>query len=215
MENTIERLLTDYAQLKVVCDDIEKAVLMIEESIRNGGKVLLCGNGGSAADCEHIMGELLKEFKIKRGINEKNIEKFEKLSVSKDEYQNYCEGIPAISLVNSVAYSTAFINDMNADYLFGQQVYVIGQHGDILFAISTSGNSRNVVHAVKVAKVKGMKVIGLTGESGGQMKQYCDVCISVPSNDTARIQEMHMPIYHTICEKLELDLVNQSIQWDE
>ena len=166
---------------------------------------MICGNGGSAADCEHIVGELMKGFCLPRSLS----------SADQDHLVTTCGedavflgnklqyGLPALSLVSHSSLITAIANDLDTDIIFAQQIWGIGKAGDILLAISTSGNSRNVVLAAKVARAKRITVIGLTGEGGGLLAPYCDILIDVPSDDVARIQEMHLPIYHKICQSIE------------
>lgn len=204
----IELLIKRYGILKDIKEDITLAVESIMNSYNSGGKLLICGNGGSAADSLHIVGELMKSFVLKRRLaddmQQKIREKFPKFA---DYYiDNLQNGIPSISLVGESALITAYSNDNDSDLVFAQQVVAIGKKEDILFAISTSGNSENVIHACNMAKIKEMKVIGLTGQTGGKMKDICDVLIAAPSNITYQIQELHLPIYHTICLALEKEL---------
>jgi D-sedoheptulose 7-phosphate isomerase len=169
------------------------------------GKLMICGNGGSAADCEHIVGELMKGFCLPRSLSSADLDQLAKtcgedaeLLGTKLQY-----GLPALSLVSHSSLITAIANDLDTDIIFAQQIWGIGKAGDILLAISTSGNSRNVIRAAKVARAKQITVIGLTGEGGGLLAAHCDVLIDVPSDDVARIQEMHLPIYHKICQSIE------------
>ena len=187
-----------YPQLSVCKDDIQKSHDIIEKSFRNGGKLLVCGNGGSASDSGHIVGELLKSFCIKRQIDP-NIRKI----VGDDIANNLQGAMPAISLPDLVSINTAYANDCNPQYVFAQLVYGLGNSGDVLIGISTSGNSANVNLAAIVAKAKGMHVIGLTGRSGGKLLKNCDVCVRAPEDETYKIQELHLPIYHTLCLMLE------------
>lgn len=203
MTPEIERLVSNYPQLAKISNDIDKVAEMLINAFGSGGKLLLCGNGGSAADCEHIVGELLKEFKIKRPLPENRKKRLLALGASDDYIKNVSGALPAVSLVNSMGYITAFVNDVNADYVFAQQLYALGNCNDILLAISTSGNSPNIVNAAIMAQSQDIKVIGLTGATGGKLRDLCDVVIKVPECDTARIQELHLPIYHTICEIVE------------
>ncbi len=205
MHNEIEKLIQKYPDLQQSVDTIEKAFDLLVESYRTQGKLLLCGNGGSAADCEHIVGELMKGFNLKRPVDREFERKLNEMYPEDGEYvaQHLQQALPAISLVSHSALSTAFINDVAADMLFAQQVYGYGQVGDVVIGLSTSGNSDNVVKAMKVAKALGLKTIGFTGESGGKMNDICDVCIRVPWKETLDIQERHLPIYHTLCIMLE------------
>ncbi len=195
----IDILKERYAQLNICAEDIERAVLLIEEMYKSDNKLLLCGNGGSAADCEHISGELLKGFLLKREVTE-NIE------VEESVKSNLQKGVPAIPLTSLSSSLTAFANDVEPSLCFAQLCFALGKKDDVLFGISTSGNSKNVVEAVKVAKAIGIKTVGLTGSKGGKLKELCDVCICVPENETFKIQELHLPVYHAICAQVEEDL---------
>lgn len=184
-----------YPQLECCKEDIEKAIRLMTETYKKGGKILVCGNGGSAADCEHIVGELMKGFLSERKINDERL--------SREMIENLQGALPAISLCSQTALMTAFNNDCNPDYVFAQQVYGYAKEDDLLFAITTSGNSKNVVNAVKLAKEIGIRTIALTGESGGEVKNISDVTICVPSAKTYEIQEYHLPIYHYLCAEVE------------
>lgn len=188
-------LYSNYPELLLIKESIEKAIGALIECYTHKGKVLVCGNGGSAADSEHIVGELMKGFLLTRPVvNEK---------MSKELSKNLQEALPAIALTGSIALSTAFANDVNSEYVFAQQVYGLGESGDVLIALSTSGNAKNVGHAVEVAKAKGMVTIGMTGELGGNLMKICDIIINAPSKETYRVQEFHLPIYHEICARVE------------
>lgn len=194
LNNCLER----YPKLVFCASDIEATFLKIRQSYAEGGQMLLCGNGGSAADADHISGELLKGFGHPRPIRG---EWREKLG---SELANNLQGsLPAIPLTVFPALKTAYANDCNADYTFAQLTWGLGRPGDMLFGISTSGNSRNVLLAMEVAKAKGLGTIGLTGESGGKLKSVVDTCICVPETEVYKIQELHLPIYHTLCLMLE------------
>lgn len=190
---------------------IEKIILAIElirNTYQKKGKVLVCGNGGSGADSEHIVGELMKGFKLNRTVSIEIINKIESLfpgegEVFKDNLQN---AIPSISLVSHSGLISAFNNDKNSDFVYAQQVFGYGFETDLLLCLSTSGNSKNVINAAKVAKSMKIKVIAMTGESGGLLRNLSDVLINVPSKITSDIQELHLPIYHTICLVLEEEL---------
>ena len=193
----LERLCGRYPQLEGVKNDIKRSYEIMKESYENGGKVLTCGNGGSAADSEHIVGELMKGFYKKRPLPGQIKDVYGELA------ENLQGALPAISLTGHPALATAFLNDVDPEMVFAQQVYGYGKEGDVLIAMSTSGNSINVVNAAKVAKAKGMMVIGFTGSRGGRLKELSDVCLTVPSDVTADIQEFHLPVYHTLCAMLE------------
>lgn len=193
----LKKLIKRYPVLADCEKDIYNAYITIKNTYQNEGKLLVCGNGGSAADSDHIVGELMKGFRKKRPLGEKEREKLGELA---DHLQ---EAMPAISLTGHAALSTAFLNDVSPDMIFAQQVYGYGKKGDVLLAITTSGNSGNVLNAVKVAKTKDLKVVGLTGGNGGKLREAADVCICVPGAYTAEIQELHLPVYHALCAMLE------------
>jgi glucokinase len=200
-----DRLFTRYPELDALRTNVFEAYRLIYLTYKNGGKVLACGNGGSAADSEHIIGELMKGFFKMREIPKEFVDKLKKVSGDKAaDMSKYLQGaLPAIALTQHNALSTAFLNDVSAEMVFAQQVYGYGVKNDILIAISTSGNSKNVVNAAVVAKAKGMKVVALTGPGGGKLKEISDVLINVPGECTADIQEFHLPVYHTLCAMIE------------
>ncbi|MCL2202478.1 MAG: SIS domain-containing protein [Defluviitaleaceae bacterium] len=203
-KHVLDELFISYACLEVCRDAIFQAFGILRDVYAQNGKVLLCGNGGSAADCEHIVGELMKGFKLKRPLPHDSHDKLS--SFGGGEIADYLQGaLPAISLVSHNALISAFTNDVGADYVFAQQVYGYGKKGDALIALSTSGNATNVVNACRVAKALEMKVIGLSGKTGGLLKNLCDTCICIPSADTASIQERHLPVYHALCAALEVE----------
>jgi D-sedoheptulose 7-phosphate isomerase len=178
---------------------------------RQGGKVLACGNGGSAADADHIVGEMMNKFAMKRPLAKGEIEAVRSSGISeadKDFLLNHLQRqLPAISLSAHSPLVTAIANDEHADMIFAQQVFGYGRKGDVLVALSTSGNSRNVVCALSVAKIFGLKTICLTGKSGGRMKDTgCDACICVPEDITYKIQQLHQPVYHCLCAMVEADI---------
>lgn len=205
MHTILETLEARYPDLQVCTNDIEHAYQLLKDAFTNGNKLLLCGNGGSASDSEHIVGELMKGFELKRPINTTIREKLLQQDTDIGTYlANKLQGaLPAIALTTHSALISAISNDIAGDMAFAQQVYGYGQVGDILLGISTSGNSRNVIHAVYVAKALGLKTIGLTGKTGGEMSALCDVTICVPHDTTAQIQERHLPVYHALCSLLE------------
>lgn len=170
-----------------------------------GGKLLVCGNGGSAADAEHIVGELMKGFKKRRSISNELYHSLIEIDPEKaDELvKNLQGGLPAIALDGHPALTTAFSNDCNPLMVFAQQVNGYGNEGDVFLGISTSGNSKNVVYAAMTAKAKGLKVIGLTGSRKSELSRIADVCIRVPETETYMIQELHLPVYHCLCLMLE------------
>lgn len=188
-------LFERYPQLNICKNDIENALSLMIDTYKKGGKILVCGNGGSSADADHIVGELMKGFLKDRKITDTRIPQ---------ELREKLQGaLPAISLSAHTSLMTATINDNDADMVFAQQVYGYAKDNDLLIAISTSGNSKNVVNAVKVAKSLGVKTIALTGKTGGELKQLADVTICAPSTETYKIQEYHLPIYHYLCAKVE------------
>lgn len=188
-------LLARYPQLKTCAKDIENALALMIDAYKNGGKILVCGNGGSSADADHIVGELMKGFLKDRKVTDERIPQ---------ELREKLQGaLPAISLSAHTSLMTATINDNDADMIFAQQVYGYAKEKDLLIAISTSGNSKNVVNAVKVAKALGTKTLALTGETGGMLKEMADVTICAPSTETYKIQEYHLPIYHYLCARVE------------
>jgi len=201
----MEKLVTKYPELSSCRQDIEMAFETLVSSYRHKGKVLLCGNGGSASDCEHIVGELMKGFTLKRPVDSEYRQRLLEIDPSEGEYlaKHLQQALPAISLVSQTALMTAFVNDVAADMVFAQQVYGYGNEQDVLIGLSTSGNSTNVIKAFKVAKALGMKTISLTGKNGGKLKEISDVSICVPWDETVDIQERHLPIYHTLCIMLE------------
>lgn len=201
----IDLLVERYPSLESVKNDIAAAYLLLEESYKNGGKLLVAGNGGSAADAEHIVGELMKGFKLPRkpeaDFAEKLVEENQELgSVLAENLQG---ALPAIALDGHPALSTAYMNDCEPLLCFAQQVNGYGKSGDVFLGISTSGNSKNVLFAATTAHAKGMKVIGLTGAKDSKLKDMSDVCIKAPQTETYMIQELHLPIYHCLCLMLE------------
>lgn len=201
----IEQLISAYPELDVCAPDIQSAFEILRACFRGGGKVLTCGNGGSAADAEHIVGELMKGYLLKRPVPE---EIRAKLIATSSQDGNYLAdhlqgGLPGISLVSQTALISAIANDTAADMAYAQQVYAYGREGDAIIGISTSGNARNVIHAVQVARALGLQSIGLTGPSGGALKPLCEVCICVPAENTPAVQERHLPIFHVLCAMLE------------
>ena len=187
-----------YPQLKGCEVEIKKAFDVLLASYRADGKVLVCGNGGSASDAEHIVGELLKKFKKHRDVDAAIAAKLPADLVAKLE-----GSLPAVSLVSMSGILTAFANDVAWETAFAQQVLGLGRPGDVLIALSTSGNSANCVNAARVARAKGMKVISMTGAGGGKLGEIADAAIRVPENETYRIQELHLPVYHALCAALE------------
>jgi len=201
----LEELLERYPELKEQRDNILAVYKVLEESYDNGGQLLVAGNGGSAADSEHIVGELMKAFikprKLQDDLQNKLKTVDEKLgTVLADNLQG---ALPSIAVTGHVGLSTAYLNDCNPLLSFAQQVNGFGREGDVFLGISTSGNSENILYALVTAKAKGMKTIGLSGRDGGKMKEFCDEIIIVPEKETFKIQELHLPVYHALCLMLE------------
>ena len=194
-----------YPELKEQRDNKLAVYKVLEESYVNGGQLLVAGNGGSAADSEHIVGELMKAFikprKLQDDLQNKLKTVDEKLgTVLADNLQG---ALPSIAVTGHVGLSTAYLNDCNPLLSFAQQVNGFGREGDVFLGISTSGNSENILYALVTAKAKGMKTIGLSGRDGGKMKEFCDEIIIVPEKETFKIQELHLPVYHALCLMLE------------
>lgn len=191
----INELMQRYPKLSNCGEDIEKAAELIINVYENGGKVLVCGNGGSAADSEHIVGELMKGFLKKRAVTDERIP---------EELRKNMQGsLPAISLPSQCAILSAFINDVEPDMMYAQLVYGYAKENDLVIGLSTSGNSVNIVNAVEVAKCMGVKTLALTGEKESKLSQLCDVCIRVPETETYKVQELHLPVYHFLCAYAE------------
>lgn len=201
----LNELLERYPSLKAIEGDIEAAADAIIECYEKGGKVLLCGNGGSCADCEHIVGELMKGFlKLRPLSDEKKAEMKKNCPLLDDDTLTKLQGaLPAVALPSINALNSAYCNDVDPELIYAQPLMSLGRENDILIAISTSGNSKNVFGAVKVAKGLGVKVIGLTGMKGGKLKETADICICAPETETFKVQELHLPIYHYLCAKTE------------
>ena len=205
MEEQLNLLIERYPKLAVCKEDIKKAYKLLEVAYSNGRKLLVCGNGGSASDSEHIVGELMKEFKLKRKVYSDQAAALKEIDPELGQVlaDNLQGALPAICLTGHSSLTTAFMNDANADLVFAQQVNGYGKPGDVFLGISTSGNSKNVLYAVVNAKAKGLKVIGLTGAKENKLMKYADVCIRVPETETYKIQELHLPVYHCLCLMLE------------
>jgi len=204
-EDILNEMINRYPALESCKNDIREACRMVIDCYSKHGKLLLCGNGGSCSDADHIVGELMKSFEKIRPID-KNLENSLK-SVSGERgafiASRLQNALPAISLNAHAALYSAISNDIDASLVFAQQIVGYGEKDDVLIAMSTSGNSQNIIDAAITAKAKGLAVVGLTGQNGGKMKQYCDIAICVPATGTPEIQEFHLPIYHTICRIAE------------
>lgn len=191
-------LIKRYPALSEISDDIKKAADLMLECYKSNGKILVCGNGGSAADCEHIVGELMKGFMMERKLSDERI--------PRDLRENLQGALPAISLPSQSAIISAFANDVEPDFVYAQLTYGYAKENDLLIGISTSGNSKNVVNAVKVAKAMGVKTLALTGKNESLLSGLCDVTIKAPATETFKIQEYHLPIYHYLCAEIEKQL---------
>lgn len=209
MENPtkhINELITRYPILAPCREDILRAYEVLETCYTQGRKLLVAGNGGSAADSEHIVGELMKEFKLKRRVFADQAESMQRIDPEMGRIlaENLQGALPAISLCEHSGLNTAYMNDSGEPALiFAQQVNGYGRKGDVFLGISTSGNSKNILYAAVAAKAKGLKVIGLTGQKESRLATLADVCIRVPETETYKIQELHLPVYHALCMMLE------------
>ena len=201
----LDELIKRYPILERVREDIDVVYGILERCYENGGKLLIAGNGGSAADAEHIVGELMKGFVKRRPVTEEMKEALEKADPvrGKELSEKLQGGLPAIALVDHAALSTAFANDVDGMLSYAQQVNGYGKPGDVFLGISTSGNAENVMYAAVTAKAKGMKVVGLTGKDGGKLAGIADAAVIVPEMETYKIQELHLPVYHALCLMME------------
>lgn len=206
----INEMTVRYPALESVKNAILLAVELIVSAHRNGKKILLVGNGGSAADCEHVAGELLKSFMIKR------VPEGEEMCSLRRELGEGAglleRGVRAIPLPSITAAMTAYANDKSPEYVYAQLVYALGVSGDVLLAFSTSGNSKNVLNAARCAKAMGIKVVAFTGEGGGALASLADTLIAVPERETYKIQEYHLPVYHSICAEVEQILFGKKVK---
>ena len=201
----LQELIERYPRLESARQDIKAAFEAIAESFANGGKLLIAGNGGSAADAEHIAGELMKSFAKKRELPDSFIADMAKVDSEIAQYliPRLQPGLPTIALSGHASLNTACINDIDGNITFAQQAYGYGKEGDVFLGISTSGNSKNILYAAATARVKKIKTIALTGIGGGNLKRLSDISICVPETETYRIQELHLPVYHCLCLMLE------------
>lgn len=204
-------LFERYPKLEICKEDFKKAFECLKDSYLSGGKLLTAGNGGSAADSEHIVGELMKSFLFNRRIDSE----FEKElgEIFGDDGKALAEkmegALPAVPLTSMPALTSAFANDVDAAVSFAQMLYGYGQRGDVFLGISTSGNSKNIIYALMAAKAKGIKSIVLTGGNGGRCAELADIVICVPESETFKIQELHLPIYHALCSMLETEFFEE------
>ena len=201
----LDELISRYPVLAPVKADIRTAYETMKECYERGGKLLIAGNGGSCADSEHIVGELMKGF-VKKRLVSAEIEAALKTvdpQMGAELSEKLQQGLPAIALTGHAGLTTAFMNDVDGSMTYAEQVLGYGEEGDVFLGISTSGNSENVMYAAVTAKAKGLKVVGLTGKTGGKLAKLADVAIIVPEQETYKIQELHLPIYHALCLMLE------------
>ena len=194
----LQKLVLRSPGLSNCLSEIEAATKMLIISFQQNHKLLLCGNGGSCADCEHIAGELVKQFSRTRPLSAELAEK-----LGPELSRELHGGLPALSLPSMIGFHTAFNNDDKPEYAFAQQVVAFGQPGDVLMGISTSGNSKNIIKAAEAARALGLKVLSLTGQDGGVLATLADTAIRAPATEVARVQELHLPIYHSICQMVE------------
>ena len=188
-------LYRNYPELSDIKEDVDRVVSACVECYKSGGKILIAGNGGSAADAEHIVGELMKGFKLMRPVSDERIP---------EALAGKLQGsLPALCLSGGVALPTAYANDVDGEYTVAQNLYGLGKAGDIFIAISTSGNAKNLCHAAELAKCLGIKTVAMTGETGGRLSGLCDITLKMPSRETYRVQEYHLPVYHHICAEIE------------
>ena len=210
MNGTVQKhlatLVANHPELSVCVPDIERAFSLMESGFRRGGKLLIAGNGGSAADADHIAGELMKSFVLPRPVDSL-AEKMQKIDPVRGSAlaEKLQAGLPTVALTQHTALTTAYLNDVagSAPYVFAQQLSVLGKPGDVFLAISTSGSSENILNAAVVAEALESPVIALTGESGGKLAGVADVAIRVPATETYRVQEYHLPVYHALCLMIE------------
>lgn len=205
LKKHVDLLVERYPVLEACRQEIVDAYLVMEDSYAHGGKLLIAGNGGSAADAEHIAGELMKRFKTPRPISAEFAKKLKEVDAERGEAlaKNLECGLMTIPLVAHETLTTAYINDVDGLGVFAQQLFGYGRKGDVFLGISTSGNSKNVMNATVVARASGIKVIGLTGAMGGELADVADVAVKVPETETYMIQELHLPVYHCWCLMLE------------
>jgi D-sedoheptulose 7-phosphate isomerase len=207
-DSDTDRFFSEHKDLAFLKDPVHEVIHRIVACYQNGGKLLLCGNGGSSADCDHIAGELMKGFKLRRPIPKEHLLKIHSLFPQDSKaYEDALQGaLPAISLTSHSALLSAYSNDVGWEMAFAQQVYGYAKAGDVLIAMSTTGNSPNVVHAAQIAKVFELHTIAFTGSGGGKLMEICDITLNCPHNETYRIQEYHMALYHWICEMVEKEM---------
>ena len=213
MKDTTKKIYNELFERYPALTDIKESILnafeLIKSTYQNGGSLYCGGNGGSASDCEHIVGELLKSFKKHRAVDEKTASSLLNYGEDGEYLLSKLEGsLPTMSLISQTGILTAFANDKSWDTAIAQQLYGLGKQGDCLVVLSTSGNSKNCVYAVMVARAKGIKTIAFTGKTGGKLKELCDKTICIPEVETYKVQELHLPVYHCLCAMLEEEFFN-------
>lgn len=201
----IKLLIQRYPGINLIIDSIVSAYLMMQKCYEGNGKLLIAGNGGSASDSEHMAAELMKSFKASRKVNEDFAERLQDVDEQRGKLLAECleYALPAIPLVSQGALITAYLNDVGWEGIFAQQVVGYGRSGDIFLGVSTSGDSKNVINAAVAARAMDIQVIALTGKTGGELAKFADITVKVPEEDTYKIQELHLPIYHCWCLMLE------------
>lgn len=204
-DKSFDQLCERYPVLSCVRNSMAEAAVRIIECFSKEGKLLICGNGGSSADADHFTAELMKSFENPRFLDDSFKNRLQQISGSRGKFlaEKLEHSLPAISLSSHTALTTAISNDIDPSLVFAQQVMGYGNEGDVLIGISTSGNSWNIINACITAKALNLTVIGLTGKTGGKMKQYCDILVNVPETRTAIVQELHLPVLHTLCQIIE------------
>lgn len=202
VQHILHTLVQQYPMLAPCQDDIQTAFSALYDCYASGGKLLLCGNGGSAADCDHITGELMKGFLKSRPLDSALCGAIDGMC-TQGIASRLQGGLPAINLCAHTALITAISNDLGGDVIYAQQVVGYGRTGDVLLGLSTSGNAQNVCSAVAAARAKGLCTIGMTGRAGGRLRELCDIAICVPADSTPAIQELHLPVYHALCAMVE------------
>lgn len=209
-EMIFEKLYKDYPRLCENHEDIEKAFLLIKKCAEENSFIYCCGNGGSAADSEHITGELMKGFLLKRPLSENEKALFENIENGCEIAAKLQKGIRCISLVSQSGVISAFANDIDPSLVYAQQVYAYAKsEHDVLIALSTSGNSLNIVNAVKAAKAAGIKTVSITGAKESKLSALCDVTIKLPTTETYEVQEFTLPVYHALCAAVEAHMFSE------
>lgn len=211
MNDFVKELIERYPSLECCGGDVGNAIKELCACLGGGGRVFLCGNGGSAADATHIVGELVKGFKKKRPIDYQTAYQLKKVDPQSGEKlaSGLQGGLCAHDLGENLSLVTAVSNDLGAELVYAQQVMAYGRAGDLLIGITTSGNAENVRLAAVTARAIGMSVIGLTGQSGGKLAQFSDICIKVPETETYKVQELHLPVYHCLCAATEAEFFEE------